>query len=263
MAEPDYLSINQKAWDMRTPTHLASKFYDVGGFLQGACTLNPIELELLGDLVNAKVLHLQCHFGLDSLSLARKGADVTGVDLSASAIKAAQQLCLKTGLAAQFIQADVIDFGKTNRQQYDLVFTSYGVLCWLPDLSAWAETIHRALKPGGQLILVEFHPFNDVLSGYDYFFRTEPDIEQEETYTENCNGAQSTVVTWPHALSEVITALINAGMQVEVFNEHKYSPYNCFEGLEQVEGKGFVKKYHGHTVPLIYSIKARKQASLW
>jgi len=254
----DYISVNKEAWDKRTRIHLESKFYDVNGFLQGKSSLNPIELAELGNVQGKSLLHLQCHFGLDTLSWARLGAKVTGVDLSAEAIMQARSLAQKINIEANFIEQDVYLFGETNSQEFDIVFTSYGALCWLPDLNLWAQTVAKALKNGGQLCLVEFHGFNDLLSGYSYFPSSQPDIEDEGTYTENCPGEKSTMVTWPHSLSEIMTALINAGIRIESFNEYPYSPYECFEGLEQVQGKGYQMLFKGQQVPLVYAIKGRK-----
>ncbi|MGX9460471.1 class I SAM-dependent methyltransferase [Shewanella sp. A14] len=254
----DYLAINKHAWNQRTKIHLDSAFYDLDAFIQGQSSLNPIELEQVGDVHNKSLLHLQCHFGQDSLSWARLGANVTGVDLSSESIAKAKQLAIQMQLPATFINQDIDQFGATNTQQYDMVFTSYGVLSWLPDLNRWAQTVARALRSGGELHLIEFHPFNDLLSGYSYFPQSQPDIEDEVTYTENHNDQIETVVTWPHPISEVISALIYAGLNIESFNEHQYSPYNCSEGLEYVEEKGYQLRHKNNPIPLIYSIKAIK-----
>jgi SAM-dependent methyltransferase len=256
----DYLKINKDAWNKRTKVHIGSVFYDIESFKNGKCSLNPIELEQVGDVKGKTLLHLQCHFGQDTLSWARLGADVTGVDLSADAIEQANLLQQSLGLKANFIESDVIEFGRENSQEFDIVFTSYGVLCWLPNLVDWANTVARALKSDGEFHLVEFHAFNDLLSGYSYFPTDTPDIEHEGTYTENCDGTKSTVVTWPHSISEVISALIGAGLTIESFSEYPYSPYNCFEGLEPVPNLGYQKLYKDQQVPLTYSIKARKTA---
>jgi len=182
------------------------------------------------------------------------------VDLSADAIKQATLLNQSLSLKAEFIEADVIQFGRKNEQQFDIVFTSYGVLCWLANLVEWAQTIASSLKVGGEFHLVEFHTFNDLLSGYSYFPKDEPDVDEEGTYTENCDGTKSTMVTWSHSISEVINALIGAGLSIESFAEHPYSPYNCFDGLELVPNLGYQMLYKGQQVPLLYSIKARKIA---
>jgi len=254
----NYKEINKKAWDKNTKTHIESKFYDVDGFLAGKLSLNPIEIYQVGDVKGKSLLHLQCHFGQDTLSWARLGANVTGVDLSSASIKQAKKMAQEIGVNAQFISDDVYNFGESNQQQFDIVYTSYGALCWLPDLDRWAKIIAKSLKVGGQFNIVEFHSFNDLLSGYSYFSTDEPDIEDEGTYTENCPGEKSTMVTWAHPLSEVIQSLINAGLSIEEFHEYPFSPYNCFEGLEFIEDKGYQLIHKGQQVPIVYSIKARK-----
>jgi SAM-dependent methyltransferase len=254
----DYIAVNKETWNKRTKVHLKSKFYDVEKFLQGQSSLNHIELKEVGDVNKKSLLHLQCHFGQDTLSWARIGAEVTGLDLSSEAIHQAEKLAQSLAINANFICDDVIQFGKHNRQQFDFVYTSYGVLCWLENLDEWAATVSGALKQGGQFNLVEFHPFNDLVNGYSYFPSRQPDIEQEGTYTENCDGEESTVITWPHSMSEVLNALIKNGIEVESFNEYPFSPYDCFEGLEPVEGKGFQLLRNEQQVPLVYAIKGRK-----
>ena len=126
----DYLSINKEAWDKRTNVHVKSEFYDVASFKNGRCSLNPIELKQVGNVEGSSLLHLQCHFGQDTLSWALLGAEVTGVDLSAAAIKQANSLKQALGLRANFIESDIVKFGSENTQHFDIVFTSYGVLCW-------------------------------------------------------------------------------------------------------------------------------------
>lgn len=254
----DYLSINREAWDKRTKVHIDSKFYNVKSFIAGKSSLNRIELDQVGEVRGKTLLHLQCHFGQDTLSWARMGAKVTGVDLSSEAIDQARKLAKEVGLDANFINEDIYSFGETNQKQFDIVFTSYGVLCWLPNLELWAKTVSNSLKTGGQFNLVEFHTFRDLFFGYSYFPADKPDIEEDGTYTENCSGEKSTMVTWPHSLSEVMEVLINQGISIESFQEYPYSPYNCFTDLEYVEGQGYQMLFKGQQVPLVYSIRGRK-----
>ncbi len=254
----NYLEINKEAWNKRTKVHVESEFYGLESFRRGESSLNPIELEEIGNVKDKKLLHLQCHFGQDTLSWARLGATVTGVDLSSESIAQAKKLALEIGVESTFIMKDIYQFGIENKQVFDVVFTSYGALCWLPDLTKWANTIASCLPVGGELCLVEFHPFNDLLSGHSYFPQNQPDIDEEGTYTENCDGEKLTTVTWGHSLSEVITALISAGLSIESFKEYPYSPYNCFDGLEYVNNKGYQLLRDGKQVPLVYSITARK-----
>ncbi|WP_017218740.1 class I SAM-dependent methyltransferase [Pseudoalteromonas sp. NJ631] len=254
----DYVSLNRAAWEERAKAHFDSEFYDVNRFLQGTSSLNPIECELLGNVSGKSLLHLQCHFGLDSLSFARLGAKVTGVDFSTEAITRANTLAQQTGLDACFICQDIAQFGLENTTQFDIVFASYGTICWLQDLSQWAATIARALKPGGQFCFVEFHPSIDLHLGYPYFPQTQPDISEESTYTENHQDSKQTIATWPHSIAEVMQSLMQTGLTITHFDEHPFSPYNCFEGLEAVSGHGFQLLNKGHQVPLLFSILANK-----
>lgn len=254
----DYIKVNRDTWNKRTALHTQSTFYNLPMFKSGTNSLNPIELALLADVKNKSLLHLQCHFGQDTLSWARLGARVTGVDLSPTAIEYANKLKQSLNIEATFIASDVYSFSTINTHLFDIVYTSYGVLNWLPNLSKWANVIANSLQKGGEFYLIEFHSFNELLNGYSYFHDTAPTIEEEGTYTENCDGTQSKTVTWSHSISDIINALIQAGLTIESFNEYPFSPYDCFEGLEYVSDKGYQLLHRGHQVPLIFSIKARK-----
>lgn len=147
MSEINYIEINKQSWNNRVDAHLKSEFYDVTGFLNGNSSLNSIELELLGDVKGKSILHLQCHFGQDSISLARLGAKVTSVDLSDKAIENGKTLAKQTSADVNFICCDVYDLPHHLTEQFDMVFTSYGTIGWLPDLDKWASLISRYLKP--------------------------------------------------------------------------------------------------------------------
>ncbi len=254
----DHLKANKTAWDRRTEIHSESAFYNVDGFLSGDTSLNPIELEIFKEVAGKSVLHLQCHFGLDSLSLTRLGAEVTGVDLSSSAIVKARSLAKEAQLDAQFICSDVCQLRDVDSKQYDFVYSSYGVICWLPDLTQWANVIAASLKPGAEFHLIEFHPFYDVFAGYPYFNTFEPYVESESTYTENAGDETQTIVTWAHAISEVLNALIGAGLMIKSFDEYDYSPYDCFEGLVETTAGKFQLIKNGEPVPLLFSVVAEK-----
>jgi SAM-dependent methyltransferase len=254
----DYLEINRSSWDKRAKTHLTSDFYDVEGFLSGATALKDIELVALGDVKGQKLLHLQCHFGLDTLSWARLGAQVTGVDFSPSAISQAKDIAEKAQLKGDFICADIYEFGTVVRAEFDICFTSYGAVCWLPDLKKWAKTVAASLKKGGTFYMAEFHPIYDLITGDRYFYEKEPEPIEEGTYTENAGDEKSSFMIWSHPLSDVINALIGAGICIEEVKEYPYSPHYCFADLtEREEGKFYMTK-DGNDVPLIYSIKGSK-----
>ena len=254
----EYLELNRKAWDRRTVIHSKSKFYDVDGFLGGSSSLQEIELAEMGPVAGRSLLHLQCHFGLDTLSWARLGASATGVDLSPVAIREAQRIMRRAEIDASFICSDVYTYGETSSASFDIVYTSYGAICWLPDIERWAETVSGKLRRGGLFYMVEFHPLYDLHSGYAYFHNETPDIEHETTYTENSSNEKMTVAVWTHPIGSVINALIRAGIRIEHVNEFPFSPYNCFAGMEELQPGRFYITRSGQQLPLLYSIKGTK-----
>ena len=181
-------------WNELTAIHERSKFYDVPSFLSGKQTLQHVELKELGNVSGKSLLHLQCHFGMDTLSWARLGAQVTGVDFSDRAIDLAQKLNVKLDLDARFIQSDVFDLPSRLKEQFDIVFTSYGVLCWLQNLDLWAQTIAHFLKPQGTFLLVEEHPLayiidehcnvDNIRLGYSYFDKSTLTMTSDGSYAD-------------------------------------------------------------------------------
>lgn len=260
MSETPYFEMNRVGWDLRAKAHFESKFYDVAGFLAGATSLREIELAELRNVDGKRLLHLQCHFGMDTLSWVREGAVCTGVDISPVAIHKARELSEQLGLDAEFVCSDVYSFERSNPAPYDIVFTSYGAVCWLPDLKPWAEVVASNLTAGGRFYIAEFHPIYDLLAGYSYFTRDRPDIDEEGTYTENGADAVAPLATWAHPMSSVLNALIGVGIQIERVSEFSYSPYNCFEGMEEREPGRFYLSHRGNDVPIVYSITGRKVA---
>ncbi|MEM9527204.1 MAG: class I SAM-dependent methyltransferase [Bacteroidota bacterium] len=258
----DYINLNHEQWNQRTLAHLKSEFYDVDGWLAGKDSLKEPELALLpDDLRGLRILHLQCHFGQDTLSLARRGAKVTGVDLSSEAIKAAQDLAQKANLKARFINCDLYSLPKYLDETFDIVFTSYGTITWLPDLERWAGIVARYLKPGGQFVFAEFHNmaymWNEERTAIKYpYFNPEPIVEaMESSYTDGSDGLTGTEVNWDHTISSVINALLGAGLTLRGFQEYDYSPYKCFHDSISAgeEGKWHLKQMPG-LVPLVYTL---------
>ncbi|MFB6342309.1 class I SAM-dependent methyltransferase [Saccharicrinis sp. FJH62] len=260
----NYIDINRKLWNERTKVHFGSAFYDNESFLQGRNSLNCIELDLLGDITGKKILHLQCHFGQDTLSLARMGANVTGVDLSDVAIEKARELSKSTNLRAKFIRCDIYDLPKHLNKTFDIVFTSYGTIGWLPDIERWAGIINRYLKPGGSFILAEFHPVVWMFS-YDFksveygYFNTGSIVETEKgSYTDGSETLELESVSWNHTLSDIFTALKQNGISIEIFREFDYSPYDCFQNTVETEpGKFKIRGLEGK-LPMIYALKGVK-----
>lgn len=264
-SEEKYLAINKASWNARTEVHVTSEFYDLDGFLNGNSSLNPIELKLLGDVAGTSILHLQCHFGQDTISLNKLGAEVTGVDLSDKAIEKAKQLAQQVQAHADFICCDVYDLPNWLDKQFDCVFTSYGTIGWLPDLDKWAKVIARFLKPGGKLVFVEFHPVvwmfdNDFQSIAYNYFNAGAIVEVEEgTYADQSAQLSQEYVTWNHSISEVVTSLIQNGFELTSLDEYDYSPYNCFNKTVEVAPKKFRIEHLGNKIPMVYSIVASKK----
>lgn len=262
--EIDYIEINKHSWNNRTETHLESDFYDLKGFLNGNTSLNKIELELLGDVKGKTILHLQCHFGQDSISLSRLGAKVVGVDLSDKAIENARLLAQKTNSDAQFICCDLYDLENHLENQFDIVFTSYGTITWLPDLNKWAKLISKFLKPMGTFLFVEFHPFvwmfDDEFEKIHYnYFNVAPIMETENgTYANKEATITQSYVTWNHSLSEVMSSLLNEGISMSHFQEYDYSPYNVFSNMIEFEPKKYRIKHLADKIPMVYSIIGKK-----
>lgn len=262
--EPDYISKNKNLWNARTDYHVQSDFYALQEFIAGESSLNDIELQLLGDIKGKSILHLQCHFGQDTLSLARLGARATGIDLSDKAIAKAQELNTQLGLDATFVCSDVYDLPNNLKGTFDIIFTSYGTIGWLPDMKKWASVIRHFLKPGGQFVFVEFHPVvwmfdNDFEKvGYNYF-NDGPIIETETgSYADRDAPIHNEYVGWNHSIAEVISALLENGLQISTFSEYDYSPYSCFRHTEEFEPKKFRIKHIGNNMPMVYALSATK-----
>ena len=261
----DYFKSNKEIWNQRTLVHKDSAFYDLEGFKKGDAALRSIELSEMGDVKGKSLLHLQCHFGMDSLDWARRGAKVTGMDLSDEAIRAATELNLELGLDARFICCNVYDLPAQLNEQFDIVFTSYGVIGWLPDLNKWAAVVANHLKPGGIFYMAEFHPFvwtfDDDFTHIKYYYENREVIviENQGTYTDRAADIQGKEYSWNHSLSEVLNALLNAGLELEFFNEHMYSPYSCFRNMvESVPGQWQIKGMEGK-IPMVYSLRMKKR----
>lgn len=265
MKDFNYIEINKKTWNNKTEVHINSEFYDNESFLKGKSTLNDIELELLGAISGKKILHLQCHFGQDTMNFSRMGAIATGIDLSDKAIEKAREFTAKLGLDTKFLCCDLYDLPNHLNEQFDIVFTSYGTIGWLPDLDKWAKVISQFLKPNGKFVFAEFHPVvwmfdNDFKEIYYDYFNVAPIIEDESgTYADRYANIEAKTITWNHPTSEVLNALIQNGLEINCFNEYDYSPYNCFQETEEFEPNKFRIKHLKNKIPMVFSIKATKK----
>ncbi len=261
----------RRHWNEAVPVHAASRFYDVEGFKAGRSTLLSIELGEVGDVSGKSMLHLQCHFGLDTMSWARLGARVTGVDFSEEAITLANSMARELNIDARFVLSNVYDLPEVlaERGEYDVVFTSYGVLNWLPDLISWAQVVAHFLKPGGTFYIADVHPSGAIFDdedeaaelkvGYPYFHSTEPfRFGPGPSYTD---GDELTTPTyeWVHPMSDILNSLISAGLTIEFLHEFPLSAWKTYPMMQRGEDGWWRLPEHQESVPLLFSLKATKR----
>jgi len=242
-----HTATNQQNWDSRVALHMASAEYDLDGFRQTRCSLKSIELNELGDVTGKTLLHLQCHFGMDTLSWAARGAKVTGVDFSERAIAEARKLADELDIDAQFIQSDIYALPEHLTSPFDIVYTTYGVLCWLGDLARWAEIIADALKLDGTFYIIDGHPAGDMFvvdsvgslrPEYSYFNSGPERFESEQSYVGEHEALQSPATyQWEHSVGEIVTALADAGLKIQFLHEFPFAMYQRLSTMrEDVDG---------------------------
>ncbi len=265
--EADWLESNRLNWDDRVRVHAASTFYDLPGFRAGASTLRAFELDEVGDVTGKRLLHLQCHMGQDTLSWARRGADVTGLDFSEVALRQARELAADVGLAdrARFVASDVYEAAAAlNNEQFDIVYTGIGALVWLPDLPRWARVVSSLVTDGGTCYLAELHPITEVLDQEgrtvvrDYFEDGAVVFDYPHTYTDGPPLEITRTVQWNHQLGAVVSALAAAGLRIEFLHEHPVTMFRRYEVLERSAGGDYRFPPGQPRIPLMYSIRATK-----
>jgi SAM-dependent methyltransferase len=259
--------LNRANWDDRVPVHLASDLYDLEGFRAGAGSLRPFEAAEAGDVTGKRLVHLQCHVGLDTLSWARNGALVTGLDFSEPAIKAARSLATDLAIDASFVMADVYDaVTALGERRFSVVYTGTGALVWLPDIPRWAQVVTALLEPGGFLYLVEGHPFAQILDDAEGtkivrdYFDDQPRIENYPyTYTDGPALKHTRSVEFQHQLGQIVTALADAGLRMDFLNEHDFDAFQRFESLERHGGQ-YRFPAGRPRVPMMFSLRATRPA---
>lgn len=264
----EWIAANQSMWDARVPIHAGSTWYDLDGFRAGALALDDLELAGVGDVKGRTLLHLQCHFGLSTLSWSRLGADATGVDFSAAAITTARALATELDLPARFEHAEI---GECRLERiFDICFTSWGVLMWLPDLTAWARTISAHLRPGGTFFLAEGHPhlfiWDDERDGKGYlprnpYFRhSEPVTDREaSTYVDTSVQLGYPQHRWNHPIAEVVTALASAGLCIVELAEHPRLPWKPLTWMIEDTSRPGWWRIENDPFPLSFTVKAIKE----
>ena len=266
-----YYDTNKARWDELAELHFEDSDYDVKGFLEGNTSLMDLEIKDMGDVKGKKLLHLQCHFGMDTLSWARLGAEVTGVDFSEKGIANAKKLAELSNLDGKFVASNIMDLEENldGKSSYDIVFTSYGVLGWLSDMKRWAEVIAFYLKPGGKFYIAETHPVGGIFDDedenvlkprYNYFYSSEPEYgEYGNSYAIGDRQLKNKgEYWWSHTVSDIINSLIDAGLKIEFFREY---PYLCWKMLPFLEKRGKLHympdKYP--QIPMTFTIQAVKE----
>ncbi|MEV6769761.1 class I SAM-dependent methyltransferase [Nocardia sp. NPDC051030] len=270
----EYRRLNQANWDDRAPLHAASPEYAVDRFRTDRSFLSDVirfDLPRLGDIRGLDGVHLQCHIGTDTISLARLGVTITGLDFSPASLKQARALAERTGTAIEFVQSEVYDAVKVlGAERFDLVFTGIGALCWLPDVQRWADTVAALLRPGGRLFIREGHPMlwsidetrTDRLTiGYAYFETPEPMVFAEETtyVAADHTLTETTTHQWNHGLGEIVGAVLGAGLTLTGLEEHDSVPWDALPG-RMIRGNDgeYRLETHREQLPLSYTLQARK-----
>ena len=268
--DDQHMDANRRSWDARTPTHFGSRFYGVDGFKAGASSLNSLEIEEVGDVDGKRLLHLQCHFGMDTMSWARLGAVATGVDFSEEAISRARSLSGELGIDAKFVVSNVYDLPDVLDGRFDVVFTSYGVLTWLPDLERWAAVIAHFLEPGGVFYIVDGHPFGSVFYDeedavdlrpfYPYSTRGVGPLEfgPGPTYTDGPDEEYGPTFEWGHSVGDILNSLIGAGLTIEFFHEFPFAGYKALPMMEKGEDGWWRLEEDRKSIPFLFSLKAKK-----
>jgi len=268
----DLVGANRELWEGWTELHVPSEFYDVAGFLEGRDSLDAVEVEgvqgAIGDVKGRSLLHLQCHFGLDTLSWARRGARVTGIDFSQKALGHARRLARELGIAARFLEADVTDtaavIAALAGDRFDVVFTSHGTISWLPDLRPWADTVAAALAPGGTFFIADSHPFTwmfdettepELRFRFDYFDRSALRWEEKGSYAVPDGDFAGVSYSWQHGLEEIVGSLTEAGLTVTSLREYPHLAWRWFPWMVKDE-EGYRLPEHMPRIPLMFSLTA-------
>ncbi|MFX0074030.1 MAG: class I SAM-dependent methyltransferase [Candidatus Hermodarchaeota archaeon] len=268
-----YFEANKELWDEFAKMHYEneSEGYDVKSFLEGQTTLKSYELREMGEVKGKTLLHLQCHFGLDTLSWAREGAIVTGIDISSDGIRIAKKLARRAKLEATFIESNLYDLPQKLNGAFDIVYTSIGVLCWLNDLQKWAQIIAHFLKPGGIFYIAEIHPFSMVFDNetedikelqvyFDYFYDPNPlEFTADGSYASGeVKMEPKKEYEWAHSMSDIINSLIQAGLRIEFLNEYPFTIWKHFSFSERGPDGYYYLKDQKAEIPLLFTLKAVK-----
>ena len=269
----EYRRQNLASWDERAPAHRRSPGYAVDRFVADPSYLSDVvrfDLPRLGDISGLRGVHLQCHIGTDTISLARLGAKMTGLDFSGAAIEQAREIAALAGADVDFVRADAYAAVEAlGAERFDLVFTGIGALCWLPDIAPWAQVVHDLLAPGGRLFIREGHPMLWALDErredgilevtYPYFEGSPPvmDVSDDSYVPTDQAFAEKVSYSWNHGLGDIVSALLHAGMRITMLQEHRSVPWNALPSLMNVDDEGEYRlRDRPDRLPLTYTLQA-------
>jgi SAM-dependent methyltransferase len=265
----DWLKANRDKWNSVVDVHARAPSYNLDGFRRGDNVLFSLELGEVGDVRGKSLLHLQCHFGLDTMSWARLGATVTGLDISDRAIDLARKLSAELSIPAKFVLGNIYDAPSLIDGRFDVVFQSYGAICWLPDMRRWAEVIAHFVKPGGFFYIADLHPFASIFAAGSEvselrmdasYFRQDAIIDEPgPDYADPNHFVEHRPYEWIHSVASIVNSLIDAGLTIEFFHEHRDCVWKIFPYAKQRAGGTW--HVEGDPIPLIFSLRARKPTS--
>lgn len=264
--------VNRLAWDARATVHGQDRYYDTAGYLAGRDSMSNVSWEgvraAVGSVRDRDVLHVQCHLGFDAITLARHGARVTGFDFSPVAVARATELAERCGMPVRFVEADATDLPASLHNGFDLAFATFGILCWMSDVDAWMRQMAAALRPGGRLLLIDFHPLSTMVGGRDplvldfpYAFDGPHEFDEPGSYADRDAAlAHTTTVQYAHSLGEIVTAAVDAGLSIVSLTEHLESPVDASGNATPDLDEQFRLRMSGQCLPMLYTLIAQRPA---
>jgi 2-polyprenyl-3-methyl-5-hydroxy-6-metoxy-1,4-benzoquinol methylase len=272
-----YYEQNMKQWDEKAKIHSSksSEIYNIEEFLKGKSSLLPIERNTLSDVSNKKILHVQCHIGFDSISLAQLGANVTGVDFSPEAIHQAKKFSNHLQIPVDFIQANIFDLESTRleKNSFDVIFASYGVICWIDNLQDWVKILAKYLKPGGMFLLIDDHPYVNTIEEennkyeiqFNYFKNEKPyEFTVDHSYTgEEFTIKEQKAYEWNHSIDEIISSFLKTNLRLTSFFEYDFTFWKRFSFLTRSSSGYYymdpdIRNKPECKIPLMFSLTAIK-----
>jgi SAM-dependent methyltransferase len=268
----DYFADNLANWNDRVPIHAGPDGYGIDAFVADPDKLTDVvafDRHYLGDVTGRSLLHMQCHIGTDTLSWAKLGASVTGVDFSPPALEVATQMASALGIDARFVEADVYRSPRVILEEFDIVYTGVGAINWLPDISRWADVVAAFTRKGGTFYMREAHPIvwaldyerdDDLLVVTEPYFETDAPStwDEDATYLGSGTLEHTTTHSWNHGVGEILSALIAAGFQIDLYEEHRFLEWLAVPHMIEVDGRFVLPEHQRDRVPLMYSIRATK-----